>query len=275
MHKKLQAHAGHPLTPIPSPPFPRWLCTFCFSLFHSAVNVFIAVKLVDNAPRMQKGSRAQLPPPPSPTHTCHTTTHVFSEGGLRGQRLPLWAAPSCSFLRFCILRPTLRPRTALPSSNMNNMNTNNNSNNNNNTNNNSNKENKYNNNENENNNRSRASPIAAHRSCSCFWSAFCLLIFPLSCSPSLPLSPFLSPFLPSCVVFLFRSPFFLSACLFGQHVNLWRWSSSCACSSWLFIPCHQSNRRTDRPHTNDNRATDCCCHRKNAPAQIMIGVDMS
>lgn len=176
-----------PLDPcLPSPPFPPCLlCTFCFSLFHSAVNVFIAVKLVDNAPRMQKGSRAQSPP--SPAHLPHHLTCLPGGRGVRGQRLPLWAAPSCSFLRFCILRPTLRPRTALPSSNMNNMNTNNN---NNNTNNNSNKENKHNNNENENNNSSRASPIAAHRSCSCFWSAFCLLIFPLSCSPSSPSLPF-------------------------------------------------------------------------------------
>lgn len=222
MHKKLQAHAGHPLSPLPSPPFPPCLlCTFCFSLFHSAVNVFIAVKLVDNAPRMQKGSRAQSTPPLP--RTLATPPHMSSRrGGVRGQRLPLWAAPSCSFLRFCILRPTLRPRTALPSSNMNNMNTNNN---NNNTNNNSNKENKHNNNENENNNRSRASPIAAHRSCSCFWSAFCLLIFPLPCSlSSSSLSLFLSfcPFLccfPFSLSFFFVGLFVWPACKFMTLVK--------------------------------------------------------
>lgn len=71
-------------------PFPSFLLsscssTFCFSLFHSAVNVFIAVKLVDNAPRMQKGSRAQSSMPSSLPRALTTPPHFPSGRGKGGK----------------------------------------------------------------------------------------------------------------------------------------------------------------------------------------------
>lgn len=209
--RNAQKSASTCRTPLSSPlhsPVASCSAPFAFRFFTAQLTCSLQSNLLTMRLACKKAHELSPPPPFPLPLVCLLAGHRAIEGG---QRLPLWAAPSCSFLRFCILRPTLRPRTALPSSNMNNMNTNNN----NMGNNNSNKENKHNNNQNENNN-NRASPIAAHRSCSCFWSARCLLIFLLSCTPLPSLSLLFS--LP--VLFSFFALLFLSACLFGQHVNL-------------------------------------------------------